>query len=397
MFPRFLLFTLAASLAAPCLAQSTAPATANVPLVYSTTPMTRNADLMLSASIISVTATEAGLANISPSLFRSANWKARTVRAVKLALFDVPVVTYFAGLNHEWGHLTRATEFNVESQLSFVGSPWSFKAFTLQSLSEIPAHRLAMASIHGGGLAAARVLKDRAEMRMLGAERVPAGHALPAVIPGLDEWLYATHNLSPGNFADPETLSRLQGDVSTFVKDLVFRRSGPGASLDTTRGRVRARSALNLLDAALWSEAAGILEDYVWKGEPDVRIRWAGIGGVHLLPSLRYELSPYGPEYYVRSHYRVADFMGTGYGRWTEQIGIDRQVGGGLSIGVRSSPRVRPAISVDVWSQNVEGMGMRGELQADLARWPHERAALTVAVGAKSSGYLLGFPLDRGA
>jgi len=45
------------------------------------------------------------------------------------------------------------------------------------------------------------------------------------------------HNLSPGNFADPETLSRLQGDVSTFVKDLVFRRSGPGASLDTTRGR----------------------------------------------------------------------------------------------------------------------------------------------------------------
>ena len=29
--------------------------------------------------------------------------------------------------------------------------------------------------------------------------------------------------------------------------------------------------------------------------------------------------------------------------------------------------------------------------------WPARRAALTVAVGAKSSGYLLWFPMDRGA
>ena len=128
MFPRFLVFALAVCLATPCLAQSPAPATANLPLVYSTTPMTRNADLMLSASIISETATEAGLASLSPSLFRSDTWKARTARAVKLALYDIPVVTYFAGLNHEWGHQTRATEFGVLSQLSFVGSPWSFKA-----------------------------------------------------------------------------------------------------------------------------------------------------------------------------------------------------------------------------------------------------------------------------
>ena len=358
--------------------------------------MTRNADLMLSASIISVTATEAGLASLSPSLFRSDTWKARTARAVKLALYDIPVVTYFAGLNHEWGHQTRATEFGVLSQLSFVGSPWSFKAFGLQAVSEIPGDSLAMASIHGGGLAAARVLKDRAEMRMLGAGRVAAGHALAAVIPSLDEWIYATVNLSPGNFEDPEVLVGLQGDVSTFVKDLVKRR-GPHASIDTIRSEVRARSALNLVDAALWSEAAGLLCDYVWNGQPDVRFRWARVGGVQLLPSLRYELSPHGPEYHVRSHYRVRAVMGTGYGRWTERIDVDRQVGGGFSIAGWSSAHVRPGFSVDAWSHTGRGFGMRGELQAEAVSWPHNRAALTVAVGAKSSGYLLGFPMDSGA
>ncbi len=40
---------------------------------------------------------------------------------------------------------------------------------------------------------------------------------------------------------------------------------------------------------------------------------------------------------------------------------------------------------------------MRGEFEAEAVSWPHKRAALTVAVGAKSSGYLLGFPMDSGA
>ena len=99
----------------------------------------------------------------------------------------------------------------------------------------------------------------------------------------------------------------------------------------------------------------------------------------------------------MRSHYRVRAFMGTGYGRWTERIDVDRQVGGGFSIAGWSSAHVRPGFSVDAWSHTERGFGMRGELQAEAVSWPHNRAALTVAVGAKSSGYLLGFPMDSGA
>ena len=43
------------------------------------------------------------------------------------------------------------------------------------------------------------------------------------------------------------------------------------------------------------------------------------------------------------------------------------------------------------------GFGMRGEVEADVSGWPGQRAALTVAVGAKSSGYLAGFAMDGGA
>jgi hypothetical protein len=315
-------------------------------------------------------------------------------RATKLSLFDFPLVLFFAGLNHEWGHQTRATEHGVESKLTFTGTPWYGKAFALEAGGPPSDHPLAYASIHGGGLEAARVLKDRAESRLLRAERVPPGHALVAIISSLDSPIYSMQNLSAERFADGQT----DGDVSSLVTDLFRRRSAVGpVSLDTIRRQVRARSALNLLDAALLSETVGLLGDHVWRGEADVRVRWLPLAAARVLPSVRYELSPLGPEYYVRTLYRAFGAAGTAYGRWTERIGPNRQVGGGFSISRWSTPRIQPSFSVDAWSHDVEGFGMRGEVEADVRGWPGRRAALTVAVGAKSSGYLAGFATDRGA
>jgi hypothetical protein len=392
---RFLvIIAVAVACAKPCQAQSSAPATLQLPLVYSTTPMTRNADLMLSASILATGATDAALAALSPSLFRGSRASARLARATKLAMFDVPVVFFFEGLNHEWGHQTRATEYGVDSKLSLTGTPWSGKAFDLWAAGPLPDHPLAKASIHGGGLEAARVLKDRAESRMLRAERVPPGLALAAIISSLDAPMYSLQNLSPGRFANGQA----DGDVSTLVMDLFRRRAEVGpVSLDGIRHHTRTRSALSLLDAALWSQTAGLLGDHVWKGEPDVRVRWLQLAGARILPSVRYELSPLGPEYYVRTLYRAYGASGTAYGRWTERIGPYRQVGGGFSLSRWSAPRILPIVSVDAWPDDAEGFGMRGEVEADVRSWPSARAALTVAVGAKSSGYLLGFPMDRGA
>ena len=86
----------------------------DVPAVHSTTPMTRNADAMLSASILSTAAADTGLAACRRRSSAAPHPRGRLARAGKLALFDVPVVTYFPGLNHEWGHQTSADEFGVE-------------------------------------------------------------------------------------------------------------------------------------------------------------------------------------------------------------------------------------------------------------------------------------------
>ncbi|HKY20878.1 MAG TPA: hypothetical protein VJM31_06635 [Vicinamibacterales bacterium] len=399
------LIAVAVAAVSPCQAQSAAPASLTLPLVYSTTPMTRNADLMLSASILSTSISEAGLAKLSPSLFRSTRRSARVARAAKLALLDVPIVNYFQTLNHEWGHMTRATEYGVDSALSFVGTPWSSQQFAVGPVGERPPehHPLEDAAIQGGGLDASLVLKDRAESKMLRAERVPPGHALAAIISSIDVPMYSLLHLSaedfyPGLFGDYYP----GGDAANLVLDLFNRRRAVGpANLDSIRRQVRTRSVLNLLDAALWSEAVGVLSDHVWSGAPDVRIRWLHVGGVRVLPSVRYELSPFGPEYHVRSHYRALGAIGSVYGRWTERIGADRQVGGGFSWSRWSTPgfvpKVSPTLTMDAWSHTVHGFGMRGEVGADVRGWPAERAALTVTVGAKSFGHLPGFPMDRGA
>jgi hypothetical protein len=139
------------------------------------------------------------------------------------------------------------------------------------------------------------------------------------------------------------------------------------------------------------------VSDYVWQGESSVPVRWIEIGRIRLIPSMRYELTVMGPEYYVRTHYRLSGATGSDYARWTERIGPNRQIGGGFSLSRWTVRGVVPRLTIDLWSHTREGLGAHGEVGADVTKWPSSRAALTVAVGAKSSGYLLGFPLDSGA
>lgn len=374
-----------------------------VPVVFSTTPMTRNADAMLAASALATAAADNGLAAVSTTLFRGAHPRGRLVRAAKLLVFDVPVVTYFTGLNHEWGHQTSASEFGVESQLTLVGTPWSSRQFRLRTTSPVPIDvDLVWPAMHGGGLEASRRFKDRSERLMRRADRVAAGHVLATVIAALDAPIYAWHDLAPGRFTSYPTG---EGDVNTLIFDLAERRFGTDAvRLEALRHDVRARSSLNLADSALWSEVAGLIVDYVWNGETSVRIRWLEVGTLRLLPSIRYEWSPFGPEYYAGSQFKTARTAGSAYVRWTERIGDDRQTGAGLAIALpaftaafaRRTHDIVPTLDVDVWSHTLYGAGVNASIGAEIGSWPAARAALTVAAGAKSRGHLIGYALDSG-
>jgi hypothetical protein len=364
--------------------------TADVPITYSTTALTRNADLMLTAAILATAATDAGLEAVSPSLARGSRPGGRAVRAAKLMLFDFPVVMYFTSLNHEWGHQAGAREFGVESKLHFEGWPWSSKPFGLETSTDLPDRPPAAAVAHGGGLEASRRLKDRSEWRMARTSHIAPGQALANIIASLDTPVYAFGDLAADRFRNDHL-----GDVVTLVGDLARRRlifDRPG--LDRLRHDVRTRAALNLLDAALWSETYGLVLDHVWNGEDSVRVRWLKVGGAEVLPSVRYELSPFGPEYYLGSYFKAFGTTGRAYGRWTERIGSERMAGGGISLLLpaiagpfRSSNRGRIPLTIDVdsWSHTTDGLGMHASVGADVVGWPRERAALTMTIGAKSS------------
>ena len=382
-------------------AASASAQTADVTVTYSTTPLTRNADLMLAASILSTAAGDAGLEALSPSLARGPRPRGRLVRAAKVLFLDFPVVTYFGGLNHEWGHQAAADEFDVESRLYFEGSPWSSEPFALVALTPIPEAPPAPAVLHGGGLEASRRLKDVSEWRMARAERISSGQALAAIAAALDMPAYAFGDLSPEKFRESTP-----GDVITLVTDIARRRGTTDpVELDRLRHQVRSRAALNLLDAGLWTETLGLVRDHVWNGEGSVRVRWLNVGGARVLPSVRYELSPFGPEYYVGSYFKVRGTTARAYGRWTERTGADRLTGGGGSFllpsivgaakGVRGGA-VPATVTIDAWSHSVDGLGMHASIGADVENWPSTRAALTMTVGGKSSGHLIGYSLDSG-
>ncbi|HEY0873628.1 MAG TPA: hypothetical protein VGD94_09160, partial [Vicinamibacterales bacterium] len=116
-----------------------------------------------------------------------------------------------------------------------------------------------------------------------------------------------------------------------------------------------------------------------------------------LLPSVRYELTALAPEYQVRSQFRSARVAGAGYVRWTERVDDARQVGVGSSIAPRRSGRVAPRIDVDIWSHTREGVGIHGAVTLEIVAPNLRGAAVTMTVGAKSTGYVAALPLDNGA
>ena len=374
--------------------------TVSLPAVYSTTPMTRNADVTLAASILSTAAADNGLAALS-SVFRAPRPGGRLARAVRVALFDIPVTFYFTGLNHEWGHQRSADEFGVRSHLS-VWTPWSSPQFRLEQRSETPPGELVTSVIHGGGLEASRRFKDRAEARMRRTDRIAPGHALATIMASMEMPIYAWHDLSPDRFGEAPSG---RGDIDMLVFDLAYRWPVTSlGELENLRHRVRARALLNLLDAGLWSEVAGFAVDHVWKGEESARVRWLSAGAVKVLPWMRYEWSPYGPEYYAGSHFRTSRTSGNAYVRRAAALRGDHQIGAGGSVSLAPLSRtfagraheIVPTLEFDLWSHTSEGRGVHASIGAELDDWPSRRAALAVAVGAKSRGHLIGYALEAG-
>jgi hypothetical protein len=363
-----------------------------VPVVYSTDLVSRNAELTFAASVLATDGTDQALQAIWLKRREPGDATARAVRIAKLALFDAPVVAFFVGLNHEGGHISRAREKNFPYSFRLVGGPWSSQRFELFALDFGIFDDL---GAQAGGFEASRVLKDRSEARYWTKDRISPGHALVSIVSALDLPLYALWNLAPGQFDDGFPL----GDPAAVLSILQTKKllAGEPYNLDPARSRMRSRSLLNLLDTSLWSLVYGIVGDHAWKGEDGVRVRWLRVGGVELLPSVRYELTAMAPEYHLRSQFRTVRAAGAGYVRWSERVDDARQVGIGGSLSPRAAGRIMPRLDLDVWSHSRDGAGLHGAMTMEIVAPNLRRAVVTVTLGGKSTGHAAALPFDNGA
>ena len=355
-----------------------------IPALYSSDTMTRNADLSLAAAVVATAALDRAIAAAwSP---RPDSAASRTTRLAKFAAFDLPVVLFAVGLNHEGGHIARAREQAFAYTFAVVGSPWSTRPFKLIGVS--PAIFADLGS-QAGGFEASRRLKDRSEALLWHAGRVAPGHALAAIIASLDLPVYAWHSLAPSNLAEP-------GDPARILS-IVVRDRDAWLEFDDYRVRMRRRPSWNLIDSAVLTLAYGLVRDHLWRGDRGVHVRWLRLGGLRLLPGVRYEWTSIGAEYALRSHYRAGSIAGLGYLRWTERFRNARQfgVGGSASWEVRAS--VRSRADLDLWSHTHDGAGAHGAVTLEVDRWAPGASSLLVSVGAKSRGHISSLPPEAGA
>ena len=356
-----------------------------IPAIYSSDAMTRHADLTLAGAVIATAAVEKAIAAAwSP---RPDSTASRTTRLAKFLLFDVPVVTFAMGLNHEGGHMVRARQQAFLYSFEVVGSPWSSRPFELIGLSEGIFYDLGS---QAGGFEASRRLKDRGEALLWHAPRVASGHAIATITASLDLPVYAWQSLSAERFEQP-------GDPARILSIVARDRGADRAEFDGIRREMRRRASWNLADSALWSLVYGLVRDHVWRGERGVAVRWLRVGRVELLPGVRYEWTPIGAEYSVRSHYRITRAAGIGYVRWTGRFAGARQLGAGGSVSWRGEEGVMPRIDVDTWSHTREGRGAHVAASLEVDGWAPGASSVLVTAGAKSRGHVGSLPADGGA
>ncbi len=368
-----------------------------LPASISNLPNVWHADVLSSASVLSLTGTDRAVRWVLPTAAKSTGVSPKLIRGVELFALDLPVAVFFVGLDHELGHEVRAAELHIPARLHVIGGPWSVHAFLLEpDIAFYPRPQSSSPfdfGMESGGLEAVWLLKDRMEARVLRQEQVQFGEAVTLLVAATHTPVYALTGAGPDPEPDMELAPR--GDIGNYVYQLIQSRRKAGQPVSGhLLATVRAKCMLNLIDLGLWNDVA---VGWTWlaRGEESRPRSWLQIGRVGLIPALRYTLTPIGPEFAVRSHVRVGRTRANAYVRWSEPIGTAHQKGAGITYLAPASHGLEPTIRFDAWSHTMNGAGARGEIAVTMPGWPNRRVALSAAFGAKSSGYLDGYPLAR--
>jgi hypothetical protein len=225
---------------------------------------------------------------------------------------------------HEYGHKTRVNEVGLPARVVVGGSPWT----GLNALTDIPLPgRETTPGMFSAGIEATTVLARRIERRMFvsgnaGYEDLSALFVTTGMSFG-----HIQQSLSPGRVEQGRIFQGTEfSDPAGYVVTLADRRfdAPTREQIRDLANGIRIGSWMNLVDYGLVTLGVGLFRDYLVRGERQTPVRWVMVGGVSFTPSLRYELTPIGPERQVRSFVRIGRTTSAVYARWSESVDAGR-------------------------------------------------------------------------
>jgi hypothetical protein len=330
-------------------------------------------------------------------------------RTAKLLLFDRPQEHWLLVANHEvMGHGGRIREF-YDGYLRFhIDAPRPYGdgggVTTFAPDRDVTVHELQAISV--AGMEANAVGAAMISRRAFASRRLAPREALRFLGFQLDALDYIQ---STGDEPEPEG-----HDVSDFL--VLYNLIGEFKGADPLSARTLRRQSWISLANPMVASAAFTIGRYLVTGNAEGPVWALPLGGWDVMPALHYRLTPYGTEWAVvtdvshRARTAQVAFR-SGRAPLTSPWGVGGTMNGwhisgwGVEVGGdlwRQPPLALGAVEdfgIDVIGAPLEwGGAVRGRVESPAIRlWSNVApATLIVEIGAKSTGFVPGEPLDGG-
>ncbi len=234
---------------------------------------------------LSLTRRRGGLALLVDGLYRAGTFVA----------LDVPQDHMLLVVGHEvFGHGARLRELG-SGRLTYsfdAPRPYGPGGAETRFSGALPDTPLAFAAIETSGIEAQHVMADGIGDAALGRGRMHYREA----------WLYFENRVLAMDYITSTRPASPEGhDVADFLRTFREACAPPGCQ-PPSRSGVKRGSRLTLADPLLYYAVYGFAGAYVGRGRRSVGLPMIRLGrGIGYLPSLGYELRPYGTEYVVRN------------------------------------------------------------------------------------------------
>jgi len=335
-----------------------------------------------------------------------------TGRAAKGIFVDLPLVVLQAAFVHEvFGHGARAREFDLGPTFSFRLSPPYRELLSGYD----PDGALATTSYEGSGvpdedmaMALSGIEADYASAWWLQVGMVQRGgwmHYRDMLQYGVFRLDYAP-SLLVDQGEPPRDLASLN-DVQQYVTDLQLRTNAwRPEDREAIARNLRVGYLVGLVDPLLWLSAYHGIVTYGLMGRRHARMPLIEAGDWSLFPTMRYALTPFGPEHGLDLY---AAHRGVVYDLYVRAgtSGLEPSMGlGARAFGLSVREGIKLGGELDVWRQPdlmferlhvfERPQQLGAQVGVHVEATVHRQLGLIGRLGYKSEGYVLAQPLAAG-